>query len=95
MIAVILCSHCTVQSCVNDVTVFGIIPKSHEKYSWAVVSAAELCQLSLQAGSFIFSFSQDLSQNHRHVDQKVSLDVSNPASRSIQHGQSRLWLSEP
>lgn len=94
MIAVILCNHCTVQSCVNDVTVFGIIPKSHEKYSWAVVSAAELCQLSFQAGRIIFSFSQDLPQNHRHVDCKVCLEVSNPASHST-HDQPGLWLSDP
>lgn len=90
MIAVILFNHCTVQSCVNDVTVFGIIPKSHEKYSRAAVSAAELCQLSFQAGRIIFSFSQDLSQNHRHVDcRKVSLEVSNPTYHSTQHGQPR------
>lgn len=54
MIAEILCNHCTIQSCVNDVTVFGIHPKSHEKYSWAVVSTVELYQLSFQAGRNFF-----------------------------------------
>lgn len=55
MIAEILCNHFIIQSCVNDVTVFGIIPKSHEKYSWAVLSTVDLCQHSFQAGrSFFF-----------------------------------------
>lgn len=54
MIAEILCNHCTIQSRVNDVTVFGIIPKSHEKYSWAVLSTVELCQISFQAGRIFF-----------------------------------------
>lgn len=54
MIAVIFCTHCAVQSCVNYVTVFGIIPKAHEKYSWPVLSEAKLCQLSFHAGRIFF-----------------------------------------
>lgn len=80
VIAVIFCNHYAVQSCLSDVTVFGIIPKAHEKYSRAVLSAAELCQLSFQAGGALFSFSQNLSQTHTHVGWKVFLEVRNPTS---------------
>lgn len=60
VIAVIFCNHYAVQSCLSDVTVFGIIPKAHEKYSRAVLSAAELCQLSFQAGGVLFFFFTEL-----------------------------------
>lgn len=80
VIEVIVCNRYAVQSCVSDVTVFGIIPKAHEKYSRAVLSAAELCQLSFRAGGVLFSFSQDLSQTHTHVGCKVFLEVCNSTS---------------
>lgn len=80
VIAVIFCNHYAVQSCVSDVTVFGIIPKAHEKYSRAVLSAAELCQLSFQAGGVLFSFSQNLSLTHKHVGWEVILEVCNQTS---------------
>lgn len=89
MIAEILRNHCTIRSCVNDVTVFGINPKSHEKYSWTVLSTVELCQLSFQAGRNFF-FIRLITESYAHQP----LGVSNPTFHSALQGEPGLCVFE-